>query len=89
MNILYVSAWVGPYKQIWLDECKNKGNSVGTISSCREFCVDNFGCNAFNYNQETGECVLRKCPSPVPKPRHDYTTFRGYAMRIPRKGKLK
>lgn len=66
--------------EIWDDyTCSNTGNKMSTnLQECFDFCEDTHRCNAVNHNDQTGDCILRACPLPIPEPKWRVAGYRGY-----------
>jgi len=61
-------------------ECPNLNHGdKGSLQNCKAFCLEEPGCNAFNYDSTSTHCVLRGCELPVVPPTTDVSgTFDGY-----------
>ena len=61
-------------------ECPNLNHGdKGSLQNCKAFCLEEPGCNAFNYDSSSTHCVLRGCELPVVPPTKDVSgTYDGY-----------
>jgi len=61
-------------------ECPNLNHGdKGSLQNCKAFCLEEPGCNAFNYDSSSTHCVLRGCELPVVPPTKDVSgAYDGY-----------
>ena len=77
-------SWSGPYENTWNDEqCTNLGWTSGSVDDCEKACIENAGCNAFNYyaQKHWNGCYRRQCPQPIPQPKSHQNDWVGYQFR--------
>ena len=69
--------WASSKNEFADTECPNLGAaSVNNLQGCKDACLENQNCTAFNYNAATKTCYLRGCKSPVVPPTSD--NYGGY-----------
>ena len=83
-DIFSGDAWASSKNEFADTECPNLGAaSVSNLQGCKDACLGNQSCTAFNYgafnNAATKRCFLRGCKSPVVAPSSDnYDGFDGF-----------
>jgi len=74
-------SWSGAQANIWTDaQCGNLCNLNNDLVQCQAACVVLPGCSAINHNPTANDCVLRRCPVPVPHPMLHEEGYYGYAQ---------
>ena len=79
-DIFSGDAWASSKNEFADTECPNLGAaSVNNLQGCKDACLENQSCTAFNYNAATKTCFLRGCKSPVVAPTFDrYGGYDGF-----------
>ena len=74
----------GPFEKLWSDEqCPNigQGPKTGKLQDCEDKCLGTPTCTAIHFSSKSPkDCVLRACPTPVPKPTWKYKNYKGYTV---------
>lgn len=72
--------WSAAQNLIWSDDqCENLGNMNKQLLDCKALCENTAGCTAINHNPSNGDCVLRSCAVPTPRPSLSQEDYLGYS----------
>ena len=83
-SVTGVEDWETSKNEFSNSECPNlKGSKQkhlkGSLKNCKAFCLEEPGCTAVNYEDNSTDCILRGCKLPVvPPANNNFPTYDGY-----------